>query len=269
MSQSTSESQGNRGRLIVVGTGIRTGAHLTPEASYWLKQAEKVLYIVSDPVNEALLLELAPSAESLMPLYEEGKPRSKTYEEMVEQTLAHVDKGLLVCLAAYGHPGVFAYPTHESIRRARLKGHEASMLPGISTEDCLFAELGIDPASHGCQSFEATDFLLRKRRFDPAVPLVLWQVHMLGVQTFRPKGCEPEQVRLLAEALARHYGHEHEVICYRTPALPIDDPTLLRVPLSALGRQPETVAWTLYVPPREQPPIDLEMAMLLGVNVRA
>ena len=269
MSLGKSESRDRKGRLVVVGTGIRTGAHLTPEAGYWLKQADRVLYIVADPVSEALLRELAPNAESLIPLYEEGKLRMDTYEEMIQRTLACVEEGLLVCLAAYGHPGVFAYPTHEAIRRARLKGHEASMLPGISTEDCLFAELDVDPAAHGCQSFEATDFLLRKRRFDPAVPLVLWQVNMLGVQTFCPKGCSSERVRVLAEALEEHYGREHEVICYRTPQLPVGEPIVLRVPLSDLGRQPETVAWTLYVPPRHQPPVDPEMAMRLGLSARA
>jgi len=31
------------------------------------------------------------------------------------------------------------------------------MLPGISAEDCLVADLGIDPASSGCQSYEAND----------------------------------------------------------------------------------------------------------------
>jgi hypothetical protein len=34
------------------------------------------------------------------------------------------------------------------------------MLPAISAEDCLFADLGVDPADHGCPSYEATDFLV-------------------------------------------------------------------------------------------------------------
>jgi hypothetical protein len=37
------------------------------------------------------------------------------------------------------------------------------MLPGISAEDCLFADLGIDPGIYGCQSYEATDFLANGR----------------------------------------------------------------------------------------------------------
>jgi len=35
------------------------------------------------------------------------------------------------------------------------------MLPAISSEDCLYADLGVDPATTGNASYDATDFLLR------------------------------------------------------------------------------------------------------------
>ena len=47
------------------------------------------------------------------------------------------------------------------------EGFNAQMLAGISAEDCLFADLGLDPGKNGCQSFEATDFLIRRRQFEP------------------------------------------------------------------------------------------------------
>src|SRR5262249_52476141 len=148
--------------LVVVGTGMRAGNHLTREAHYWLERSEIVLYLVADVIMEALIQEINPKAQSLAGHYGEHKPRRQTYDEMVERILAHVREGALVCVAAYGHAGVFAYPTHEAVRRARREGFEATMLPAISTEDCLFADLGVDPGIQGCQSFEATDFLLRK-----------------------------------------------------------------------------------------------------------
>ena len=264
MKPEEARTSGPRGRLVVVGTGIQTGAHLTQEARYWLKRADRVLYVVADPVSEALLRDLNPTAQSLAPLYQEGQPRTETYRQMIEQTLMLVEQGFLVCLAAYGHPGVFAHPTHAAIRLARMKGYEASMLPGISTQDCLFAELGVDPATHGCQSFEATDFLVRRRRFDPSVPLILWQVNMLGEKAFRTTACDPARIAVLVEVLKRYYGPDHEVVCYRTAQLPVEDSVMLRVPLSELGTRPETIPWTLYVPPCEQPPLDEEMAKLLG-----
>ena len=80
----------------------------------------------------------------------------------------------------YGHQRVFVHPGHESIRRAHMEGFPACMLPGISAEDCLFAELGIDPSKNGCQSFEATDFLVYKRKFDNRSSLILWQIGANG-----------------------------------------------------------------------------------------
>ena len=54
------------------------------------------------------------------------------------------------------------------------------MLPGVSAEDCLVADLGVDPGEHGWQSWEATGFLLRGFRPDPTAGLVLWQVDGIG-----------------------------------------------------------------------------------------
>ena len=54
------------------------------------------------------------------------------------------------------------------------------MLPGISAEDCLFADLGVDPAEAGCQSYEATRFLERRPAIEPRAALILWQIGVVG-----------------------------------------------------------------------------------------
>jgi len=79
---------------------------------------------------------------------------------MIEKTLGYVRDGKRVFMAAYGHPGVFGYPTHESVRRARAEGFKTRMLPGVSAEDCMFGGLNFDPAMAGCLSYEPTDFLV-------------------------------------------------------------------------------------------------------------
>src|SRR5437899_1041057 len=102
--------------------------------------------------------------------------RDETYDDIVAEILSAVRSGTRVCVALYGHPGVFARPAHEAVRRARAEGFPARMLPAVSAEDCLFADLGVDPGENGCQSYEATDFLLRKREVDVSAALVLWQI---------------------------------------------------------------------------------------------
>jgi uncharacterized protein YabN with tetrapyrrole methylase and pyrophosphatase domain len=234
--------------LAVVGTGIRAGRHLTEEAGRAIREADRVLHLLAEPVARAWIRTLNPSAQSLHGLYAPGKPRERTYREIVEAVLAPVRAGLRVAFALYGHPGVCVAPSHEAIRRARGEGFEAVMLPAVSAEDCLVADLGLDPLERGCQSYEATDFLLRPPVFDPAVPLILWQVGVIGERsaTGRPGGAG---LQFLADRLAERYGPDHEVVVYEASPYPIKEPTIESVPLHRLGQAAVTGMSTLYVPP--------------------
>lgn len=84
---------------------------------------------------------------SLQAYYGEGKSRHLSYRQMVDAMLDEVRAGKRVCGAFYGTPGVFALAPHQAIAQAREEGFDAVMEPGISAEDCLYADLGIDPAS--------------------------------------------------------------------------------------------------------------------------
>ena len=224
----TSEAK-KTGSLVVVGTGIRTVGHLTMEALAWMQRADEIIHLVADPVAETLIAGLKPGKEfTLQGFYGEGKPRAESYNEMIEFILSHVRAGVLVRGAFYGYPGVFAYPPHESIRRARAEGYAAWMLPGISAEDCLFADLGVDPAVGGCQSYEATDFLINRRIIDPSSQLssgrsAHWAIGLLPVgirsaftahpplQAPRTLSTQPRGWPLRGSALSRsrsgHYPH--------------------------------------------------------------
>ena len=240
-----------RGQLFVVGTGIKLVAHTTLEALDCIKRADILLYGVSDPATEVWLRRLNASATTLNDCYAEGKPRVKTYLEITERILAALRTGALVCAAFYGHPGVFVDPAHDAIRRARREGFPAQMLPGISTEDCLFADLGVDPGANGCQSFEATDFLARRRRFDPTSALILWQTGALGESSVGERmKARPERLRRLMSVLRKHYAASHPVVLYEASLFPVSDPRIKRIRLSAL---PSTTVWpitTLYIPPK-------------------
>lgn len=253
------------GSLTIVGSGLRIAGQVTQEALAAIESAEKLFHLIQDVVSHRWLEELNPTAESLYDAYGEGKPRSETYEEMVERMLAPVRQGRRVCAVFYGHPGVFAMPAHEAIRRARKEGYAAVMLPGISAEDCLIADVGLDPGANGCQSFEATDFLVRRRRFDPSSALLLWQVGGIGVSDFRREAnWNPEGVAFLAQRLTEIYGDDHEVVVYEAAVYPIADPKIHRCRLADLAAAPVTTASTLYVPPLPNRPIDRELLAKLA-----
>ena len=112
--------------------------------------------------------------------------------------MTEVRAGKRVCGVFYGHPGVFAWSPHKVIEVARAEGFQAHMEPGISAEDCLYADLGIDPGRFGCQHFEASQLLFYERRIDPTAYLVLWQVGLVG--------------DLLAEALHHRRRHTEQVL---------------------------------------------------------
>jgi hypothetical protein len=153
------------------------------------------------------------------------------------------------------------------MRRARREGFDARMLPGISAEDCLFADLGLDPAWSGCQSFEATDFLVRSRRFDTRSHLVLWQIGVIGNLCRPAKGEDLPGLAVLVEVLEAYYGPEHPVIIYEASPYPGLDPVIQRVPLGQTQNARITPISTMLVPPKEEAPLDAAMMERLGLSL--
>lgn len=252
------------GSLTIVGTGFGGGGQITADASDAIAAAEKCLYLVPDRSTEEWIRAANPTSESLGGFYPGRGSRLETYLEMTEHILSSVRRGLRVCAAFYGHPGVFVFPAHEAIIRAREEGFAARMLPGVSAEDCLFADLGVDPGRRGCRTFDATDFLLRRRQSDVTVPLVLWQVGAVG-RADHPSDGNRGNVAVLGGVLQRQYGPAHEVVIYEAASAPGDDPVIEFVPLEQLEQATVRLSSTLYVPPREDPLVDEDMAVLLGM----
>jgi uncharacterized protein YabN with tetrapyrrole methylase and pyrophosphatase domain len=254
------------GSLTVVGTGIRCVSQITFEARTTIEQADKVLTIAIDPLMEQWLARLNPSTESLHHLYRLGEDRRRIYDAIVERVLAAVRSGARVCFALYGHPGVLVYPSHEAIRRARLEGFEARMLPGISAEDCLFADLELDLATCGCQSFEANDFLLYRRVFDPRSALILWQLALLGEVAHTREVPNVRGLRVLTEYLGRYYPPDHGVYVYEAAQYPQAAPRIERLPLAGLPEARLSTVSTLFVPPYGTAAPDPEMLRALGFS---
>lgn len=194
----------------------------------------------------------------------EGKPREQSYSEIAGRIVDAVRQGQRVCAVFYGHPGVLVASGRDAIARARAEGFEARMLPGISAEDCLLADL-VGPTRLLCwQSYEATDFLLHRRRIDPAVALILWQAGMLGEPSVRDDmQARPERLRVLTGALLKHYSPRHPVVLYEAAELPTCNPIIERVTLASLPRQTIYPQTTLYVAPRRTTAYDARVARWL------
>jgi uncharacterized protein YabN with tetrapyrrole methylase and pyrophosphatase domain len=239
----------HRGSLACVGMGMTLGSHLTPLSRSHIEQADVVFAALSDHAVEQWLHRMNPDVRSLQPYYKEGKPRIETYREWVDLMLTEVRAGKRVCAVFYGHPGIFAWSPHKAIETARAEGFQANMEPGISAEDCLYADLGIDPGRLGCQHFEASQLLLCERRIDAAGYLVLWQVGTLGNWSVGDFPAASAYRQALVDLLSEDYPLEHEVIIYRGATLPIEKPRIRRIALRELPEVTLSTEETVVLPP--------------------
>jgi uncharacterized protein YabN with tetrapyrrole methylase and pyrophosphatase domain len=253
------------GSLTIVGAGIRPGLHTTREAIARIRDAEKVVYLLAEIAPVRWLEELNPSAEPLDGLYRPDRPFNEVYRDIVEAIMAHVRKPQDVCVVFYGHPGVFDRTSRDAIDRARAEGFPAWMLPGITAEDCLYVDLELDPGASGVQSFDATDFLVRRRTPDVTVPLILWQVGIVGgsraTDEVRRAGLE-----VLAERLGELYGDDHELVVYEATPFPVGRPMIERCAVRELRDAGVTGLSTVYVPPRGTAARDPEMISRLQIE---
>nr|WP_256435590.1 SAM-dependent methyltransferase [Aliikangiella sp. G2MR2-5] len=239
------------GRLTVVGCGLHPG-HMTSESESYISKADKVLVVAPNPLSIQHIRGLNPCAENLGLLYEGDVNRLQTYHMMAEKMVELVLEGYDVCCVFYGHPGIFALSPHLAIEKLKTLGKPAKMLPGISADACLFADLNQDPATVGCQSFEATQFLLTERPVDPSSALILWQVGLTAEHTLKERKPGKHGISALIRLLRNYYSEQHKVCVYEAPMLPGFEHREDWVTLNELETIELNTISTLYIP-AEQP----------------
>lgn len=237
------------GSLVCVGLGMTLGSHITPLSRSYIEKSDVVFAGTSDGIVELWLAKMHPDVRSLQPFYQEGKSRMDTYREMVEAMLKEVRAGKKVCGAFYGHPGVFAWPPHKAIEIARSEGYQAHMEPGVSAEDCLYADLGIDPGKYGCQHYEASQLMFYRRRIDTSAYLILWQVGVAGDQSLARFATGAAYRQVLIDVLARDYELDHQIVIYKAATLPLYQPGIRWLPLEKLAFAEIDIHDTVVLPP--------------------
>jgi hypothetical protein len=254
------------GHLIIAGSGIKAGAHMTLETKSWIESADVVLYLAAEPVTEHQIRSLNQNTKSLFECYRDRENRFTAYRRMIDAALQAVEEYPLVCVVFYGHPGVFVYPSFRMMQEARRRGHLARMLPAISADSCLYADLEIDPARDGCQSFEATDFLVHDRQFDSRSLLILWQIGMLCDASFRASSYANEKMAILVDMLCRFYPKNHRVIVYEGAQFALCEPKIHYCELRNLTVAPISPGSTLVVLPARRESVKASRLKELGLT---
>lgn len=253
--------------LTVVGSGIKFLSHLTNEAKIYMEQSDKILYLVNEPAMKEWIKNKFPNAESLDTMYVSHHLRSHCYRAIKDHILSCLYQQQRLCVVIYGHPTVFSQPALEAVKQAKLEGYDAIILPGISAEDCLFADLMINPGVNGCQSFEATDFLIHNRKYDPRSHLILWQIGVIGVLGHSKKQDDLVGIRLMLNYLSVNYQAKHKVIVYEAAQYPHFNPRIEELELMKLTEVSLSQISTLYVPPASGSIVDENILKQLNINV--
>ena len=113
------------------------------------------------------------------------------------------------------------------------------------SEQCLYADLNLDPGHRGVQAMEASHFLVYDRQLDPAGLVILWQVVLSCTRLHADR----DSLQALVDKLLRWYPPEHEVILYEAVQLPIESPRAERFRLCDLPMAHCEKYTTLVIPP--------------------
>ncbi len=242
----------SKGRLVCVSLGMKLGAHISPICKAHLQNASKVFFATSNPLMGAWIKEINPNSRSLNSLYEVGKSRLDTYREMHNLILTDVRAGEYVCAAFYGHAGVFAKVPHQIIRTAKQEGYQAHMEPGISAEDCLYADMSIDPGKYGCLHLESSQFLLYKRVIDTCAFVILWQIGIAGDINYDEFGTNEVKINILKRKLLKYYEPTQKVYIYKCGLYSFESPAIQELVISDLDSAKVDLHSTLVIPPRDK-----------------
>ena len=223
-----------RGSLTIVGSGIQVGGQITVEAQQTIGAADVVLVAGNSELVLQWLRGVNRSAESLHDYYQPGLPRAEIYAAIVDAIMRPVRVGKSVCAVFYGHPGVFVQASHDVLRVARSEGVGAVMMPGVSAESCLYADLSLDPGVYGMQSYQAGDFLNRNPRFDTGSNLLLWQIAMIDNPGVFDRERTVVGIERLTDRLLAYYPKTQPVILYEAALIAVLPPRIQQIALSEL-----------------------------------
>lgn len=217
------------------------------------------MYLVNEPITKQWIERYAKLSESLDSIYFSENDRQISYDKIRDKILTELETYNFITVVLYGHPTVFADPGLQAIIAAQKNSIETIILPGISIENCLYADLKIDPGQFGCFHIEATELLLYDKIIDPTTHLCIWQPGMIGNRSVPELNQKSDHLELLRVKLEKYYPRDHISILYEASIYPGVEPKIHKFPLYDTENQIMGTLSTLYIPPLPQRKPDLKI----------
>ncbi|WP_106128442.1 SAM-dependent methyltransferase [Legionella pneumophila] len=250
-------------KLIVVGSGIKSISHLTEETKRVIQSADKVLYLINEDNLKQWIERETKNSESLDSIYFSSEKRIEAYQALTTHIIEEYKKVSILCVVFYGHPTVFADSALNAVRQIKQDNGEAIILPAVSSQDCLFSDLEIDPGDQGCFSIEATELVLFERCIDIHAHLILCQVANFG----RTDGKKTSSLSILKDYLSGYYPADYSICLYEAPSLPTYPPRIEWIQLRNLELSAISSITTVYIPPIEKKAISKKYLKLLDLKI--
>lgn len=254
-------------KIVLLGTGIKAISHFTEEFKTYVKAADKVLYLVNEPIVGEWIEVNSKQAENLEKYYYNNQRRLTSYKKIKNKILSDTSIFNFIAVVLYGHPTIFADPGLLAINEAKTMGIDTLILPSISAQDVLFADMGIDPGMHGCVHVDATEFLIYDKKPNISMHVCIWQIGMIGNIAPPQKKQVINNVDVLVKKLSQYYPQDFEIYIYEASLYPGVDFKLIKCKLRDLEKQNISTLSTLYIPPFEEGNINEEMMRLLSLHV--
>jgi uncharacterized protein YabN with tetrapyrrole methylase and pyrophosphatase domain len=237
--------------IAVVGLGIVGTHQITREVEETIRRCTETFVIDTAVGVVGYLRGVSPKVTSLVSTYVPGKHRRLIYRDMAGRVIAAAKESPPVCFAAYGHPRFYCQPSALIQRAAMVLNLKTAVLPGISSIDVLFAEIGLDPGFDGLQMYDATDIVVRRRPLQTDVSCVLMQAPLALQPYNRPGMPNLNDLLALQNYLLEFYPADHLALLVTTRTHPLLQSTRAQVPVGRLAEALQRTASmaTLLIPP--------------------
>lgn len=257
-------------KLIIAGTGIKFLSHLTYETQFAVKTCDCVLYLLNEPAIKKWIDDNAKKAFSLDDIYFSNKNREESYHMIERAVESYLENHEHVCFITYGNPIFFSSFTSNIVTTLKQKKISVDIIPAISSLDCLYTDLVIDPSDHGIQSFEATSFILNNQMFTSDTPLIIWQIGVIGITDIIKNKIDLQRrsqfINIFVNKLMENFSPNHECFHYVASQYPGVQSSIIKMTLDELRFFNIDRLATLYIPPEKSKSINSEVLELLKNN---
>ncbi len=234
--------------LCILGSGIKSIAHLTIESQEFIKNADVTLHLLNEPIMKEYVEKIATKSIDLQDIYYSVESRKLCYELITNKIIEQLEFHDNVCSIFYGHPIFCVKSAQSAINIAKEKNINIISCPAVSSLDCLFSDLNIDPAEHGMQIYTADDLINQKKIINVKSNLVILQAGFINFDRHVHQS-KNHDLNVLVEYLMKFYKEDQICTIYEASLYPNIKPLKKKTQMRSLQDNKISSISTLIIEP--------------------